>query len=118
MNTQNCTAVAYLRVAALSPHSQPALIRQMDSCELYAQSTGLRISRLYVDVGQSGNRSDRPALTSLLREVWPRRIKRVIVADATRLARSRELERSLLRVLARRGAVVSVADPQLHRLDS
>jgi DNA invertase Pin-like site-specific DNA recombinase len=116
MDIQEGTSVAYLRAAALSPRTQQVLQRQLSDCEHHAQGIGLRISRIYVDAGESGNRADRPALRSLLHEIRPRRIKRVIVADSTRLARSCELERSLLRAFARRGVVVSIAEAHVSDL--
>ncbi len=59
--------VAYLRTATANPvESRLGLARQQDTCEDFAGSLGVQITRVYLDVGVSGLSEERPALTQTI----------------------------------------------------
>lgn len=102
------TTVAYLRTASSDQtDSRLGLERQLRDCEDYARSLGVRITRTYADVGVSGLREERPALAQLLRDLAGG-IRRVIVADPTRLARSQQLELRMRERIRRGGATLTM----------
>jgi DNA invertase Pin-like site-specific DNA recombinase len=100
--------VAYLRSATADRlESRLSLVRQQDVCENFAHSLGVRITRIYFDVGVSGLREQRPALTQLMRDLSCGDIRRVVMADPGRLARDSRLARRLQERIRGRGASVS-----------
>ncbi len=106
--------LAYLRTATAEPvESRFSLARQQDACEDLARSLGARITRTYIDVGVSGLREQRPALTQLMRDLSSGGIRRVVIADPARLARNRQLEHRLCECI--RGYGASLAMPSLSR---
>jgi DNA invertase Pin-like site-specific DNA recombinase len=66
------------------------------------------ITRTYADVGVSGLRKERPALSQLLRDLSRGGIRRVIVADPARLARSWQLEQRIRERIHRGGATLAL----------
>jgi DNA invertase Pin-like site-specific DNA recombinase len=101
--------VAYLRTATANPvESRLGLARQQDTCEDFAGSLGVQITRVYLDVGVSGLSEERPALTQLLRDLSSGEIRRVVIADHARLARNRQLEDRLSQRIRRYGASLAI----------
>ena len=101
--------VAYLRTASRNQFdSRLGLGRQLQDCEDYARSLGVRIARIYADAGVSGLAERRPALYQLMRDLSIGSICRVIVADPARLARDRELEQHLQQRIRNEGATISL----------
>lgn len=101
--------VAYLRTASANQiDGRLGLARQQDACESYARSLGVRISRIYADVGESGTSERRPLLTQLMSDLSRGGIRRVIVAGPARLARSQELEARLTIRIRRYGASLAI----------
>jgi DNA invertase Pin-like site-specific DNA recombinase len=106
--TEPQITVAYMRTAtAERVESRISLARQQDACEDFAHSLGARITRTYFDVGVSGLSEQRPALTQLMRDLAHGQIRRVVIADPARLARSRELEQRLQQRIRSEGATIS-----------
>ena len=106
------TTVAYLRTASANQvDSRLGIERQLRDCEDYARSLGVRITRTYADVGVSGLREERPALAQLLRDLSRGGIRRVIVADPARLARSPQLAQRLQKRIRRRKATLAIPCP-------
>jgi DNA invertase Pin-like site-specific DNA recombinase len=102
--------VAYLRTASSDQlDSKRGLDTQRWACEGYARSVGLRITRIYADMGISGLSEQRPALTELMHDLSRGGIRRVLIADPARLARSRQLAEKLSERIRRNGA--SLAKP-------
>jgi DNA invertase Pin-like site-specific DNA recombinase len=103
--------VIYLRAAS---SDQLDIKRGLDTqrwlCEGYARSRGLTITRIYADVGISGLSEERPALTELMHDLSRGGIRRVLIADAARLARSRELAEKLSEHIRRSGASLICSD--------
>jgi DNA invertase Pin-like site-specific DNA recombinase len=112
MSTQNSNeAVAYIRVASISQVDYAiALERQLETCQRYALDRGLTITRVYTDAGISGNSPRRPALDRMLRKLSHGRVRYLITADHTRLARSPMLRLSLELELGRYG-VMPISSP-------
>jgi site-specific DNA recombinase len=101
--------VAYLRTASSNQiDSRLGLERQLRDCEDYARSLGVRIVRTYADAGVSGLAESRPAFAQLMKDLSKGGIRRVIVADPARLARSRQLERRMSERIRRSGATLSM----------
>jgi site-specific DNA recombinase len=110
------TTVAYLRTASASQvDSGLSLEGQLRDCENYAHSLGVSITRTYADVGVSGLREERPALTQLLRDLSRGGIRRVIVADPARLARSPQLAQRIQKRIRRDGATLAMPCPPIDR---
>jgi DNA invertase Pin-like site-specific DNA recombinase len=106
--------VAYLRIASGSQFgSSPGLDTQRQVCEGFARSLGVRITRIYADVGVSGQREQRPALAELMRDLSCGGIHRVVIADPARLARNRKLRDKLSERIRHQGA--SLASPGFRR---
>jgi DNA invertase Pin-like site-specific DNA recombinase len=101
--------VAYLRTAtAERVASRLSLARQQDACEDFARSLGARITCTYVDVGVSGLSEQRPALTQLMHDLSRGGVRRVVIADPARLARSWQLEGVLSERIRRHGASLAI----------
>lgn len=104
-------AVLYLRVASRNQHDQSyGIARQREACMREAERLGAVIVGEFVDVGVSGNTSNRSGLGGLLRRITTRPIKYVITSDAGRLARNPGLYRSIRQRLDRAGAMLRFAD--------
>lgn len=103
--TQGGATVVYLRTASASPHdSRLGIQRQLQACEHHAHNLGWSLSGVYVDVGVSGLSENRPALAQMMRDLSRGHIRRVVVADPVRLARSVSLGRRLVARIRRQGA--------------
>jgi DNA invertase Pin-like site-specific DNA recombinase len=66
-----------------------------------------------VDLGASGNASDRPGLRRLLSYITTRPIKYLIVRDASRLSRNRR-DDAAIRQAAKRAGVTIVSSDEQH----
>src|ERR1044072_6709336 len=80
-------AVIYCRTGG--DNSQFSLLAQQKRCADYCRTHGLRVTRVFLEEGKSGNDPKRPQLLKLLSYCQKNkdRIGFVIVHDATRLAR-------------------------------
>jgi site-specific DNA recombinase len=103
--------VIYLRTASSDQlDSKRGLEAQRCLCEGYARSRGLSIIRIYADVGISGLSEQRPALTELMHDLSRGGIRRVLIADPARLARSMQLAEKLSERIRRSGARLICSD--------
>ena len=106
------TAAVYARYS--SENQRPESIEdQISACRKLAKERGLAISdsHIYADQAQSGARSDRPGLKSLLAAGPSHEFDVVLVDDLSRLARDNHLMLSIIAELSFEGIrVVSVAD--------
>jgi DNA invertase Pin-like site-specific DNA recombinase len=108
--TKSEATVAYMRTASGNQlDGRLGLDSQRRICEDFARSLGVRITRIYADVGVSGLREQRPGLAQLMRDLSCGGIRRVIIADPARLARNLQLEQQLQERI--RGAGASVSSP-------
>ena len=105
----NSVTVAYLRTATAEQlGSRIGLERQRRTCEQYAQALGLRLDAIYADVGVSGLTEHRPALDQLLLDLARGRIRCVVIADISRLARDQELEQRIHDRIRSEGATLTM----------
>lgn len=106
------SAAIYARYS--SENQRPESIDdQISACRPLAKDRGLTIDddHIYADQAQSGARSDRPALASLLTAAPSREFDIVLVDDLSRLARDNHLMLSIIAELSFEGIrVISVAD--------
>jgi DNA invertase Pin-like site-specific DNA recombinase len=111
---QRGTAVAYLRVASNHQQDQDiAVPAQREVCQREADKIGVVIVSEFVDLGASGNASDRPGLRRLLSYITTRPIKYLIVRDASRLSRNRR-DDAAIRQAAKRAGVTIVSSDEQH----
>jgi DNA invertase Pin-like site-specific DNA recombinase len=102
---QRGITVVYLRTASANPHdSRLGIQRQLRACERFARNLGWSLSGVYADVGISGLSENRSALAQMMRDLSRGHIRRVVVADPARLARSVSLGRRLVERIRRQGA--------------
>jgi site-specific DNA recombinase len=106
------TAAIYARYS--SENQRPESIDdQISACRKLAKLQSLTVSdeHIYADQAQSGARSDRPALASLMAAARSGEFQAVLVDDLSRLARDNHLMLSIIAELHFEGIrVVSVAD--------
>ena len=62
--------------------------RQLEVLNRYVQKTGYVYSAVYCDCNESGATLDRPNMLKLLNDIRAGEVKRIIVKDLSRLARS------------------------------
>ena len=97
-------AVAYVRVAAFSqaaPRSR--LDAQAATIRRFADAAGIKLVRIFEDLGESAHNMRRPGLLALLAAVNAGSADVVLVADLSRLARNMDVLHRLIRFFDRRG---------------
>lgn len=78
----------YVRSATKDPHNTESSVeRQIVSLYRFCSSMGWNQYHTYIDEGYSGENSERPAFSKLMKYVQQRKIGTVIVTDLARLAR-------------------------------
>jgi DNA invertase Pin-like site-specific DNA recombinase len=111
-------AFAYLRCGSSDQRDcQVAFEHQWRTCERYARRRGLRITRVYVDPGASGNIPRRPSLDGMLHKLSLGRAHHLVMADDYRLARDMMLQLALQLEIARYGVAIitSASDPEPYQ---
>jgi DNA invertase Pin-like site-specific DNA recombinase len=100
-------AFAYLRCGSSDQRDcRVALEHQWRTCQLYARRRGLRITRVYIDPGTSGNNPRRPSLDRMLRKLSLGQAHHLVMADDYRLARDMTLRLALQLEIARYGVPI------------
>jgi DNA invertase Pin-like site-specific DNA recombinase len=79
--------------------------------DVQERSTKIRLSAIYSDAGVSGLAEHRPALDQLMLDLSHGRIRRVVIADASRLARSQQLEQHIQQRIRSNGATLTMPCP-------
>ena len=98
-------AIIYARTATrLQTESIRSIKAQVDVACQYAQANGFDVARVFTDVGFSGARLDRPALSKMRKLLAHDRIDAVIAYDLSLLTRSVTDKIILEGEFARRGA--------------
>lgn len=80
-------AFAYLRCSGQSQIDGDTFDRQRAAINAFAKASGVTITQEFIDKGISGTLVDRPALNDLFVALNSNGVRKVIVSDATRLAR-------------------------------
>jgi DNA invertase Pin-like site-specific DNA recombinase len=101
-------AAIYCRVASAD---ELAIKAQEEALRKYAAKQMLEVGGVYSDNGVSGLTLDRPRLGALLANVRSGKVKRLIVADLSRLARNRLLVCELTGMFSEHGVeLTAVSD--------
>ena len=91
ISVRNSMIALYCRVStqeqAVNGHS---ITEQQDRLTNYCKSRGWKDYKPYVDAGFSGAKTDRPALSKLLKDVESHKVKTVLVYKLDRLSRSQK----------------------------
>ena len=102
-------AFAYMRCSGQSQVDGDSFDRQRAAIVAFAKGNGLRISEEFIDEGVSGTLVDRPALNDLFIALKSNGVRRVVVSDATRLARNLIAQETILGEFRKGGFAVSDA---------
>ena len=106
--------IGYARVAALSQTAPKAALNVQAAMLLArARAEGIELIGIIEESGESAHNLKRPGLVELFRILDARRIRFVIIADLSRLARNLADLRRLLRRFARRRVALIVVEESL-----
>lgn len=89
-------AFAYLRCSGQSQIDGDSFDRQRAAVDAFAKASGITITQEFIDKGISGTLVDRPALNDLFVALNSNGVRKVIVSDATRLARKLIAQETIL----------------------
>jgi DNA invertase Pin-like site-specific DNA recombinase len=106
----------YLRVSGRSQIEGDGFERQERAIRAYAKAHGVKIVRIFKELGVSGTRdiANRPAFVSMMEALHGDGVKLVLVESLGRLARDLMVQESILHDLKRNGFdLVSVTEPDL-----
>lgn len=87
-NKQIKTAVGYARTATIEQDSKVKIGVQEKRIKAYCIKNGIKLSKIYVDLGKSGSNVNRPALQDMLSRCSKGDIKCLIVLDSSRISRN------------------------------
>src|SRR4051812_25401267 len=107
-------AFAYLRVSGKGQVDGDGFPRQLSAIEQYAAGNGLKLKKVFREVGISGAKEleNRPALQELLASIASTDVTVVIIEKLDRLARDLMVQETIIGDLRKRGIeLVSVAEP-------
>jgi DNA invertase Pin-like site-specific DNA recombinase len=98
-------AVAYLRVSGAGQVGGTGFDRQRELCGRYAEKYGFYIVETYQEEGISGtsDETQRPAFQKMLQDLLSNSIRVIIVEGLDRLARTLQVQETLLVYLAAKG---------------
>ncbi len=110
-NPEEAIAASYLRVASKYQGDQASgVTAQRDACEQEAKRVGVRIAAEFMDMGVSGNTTNRPGLDRLLAFIRRRPVTYLIVSDHSRLARNYRDDLVVRQAIKQAGATVVSVD--------
>lgn len=117
--SERAVAVSYLRVASKDQADQASgVTAQRGACEQEAERVGVRIAAEFMDIGASGNTTNRPGLDRLLTFIRRRPVTYLIVSDRSRLARNSADDATIRQAITQAGVTLlsasgETADPLL-----
>jgi DNA invertase Pin-like site-specific DNA recombinase len=104
-------AVCYIRVSGKGQIEGTGLSRQRELCGRYAEKYHYYITETYSEEGISGtlDSEDRPAFTKMIEDLLTDGVRDIIVEGLDRLARTLQVQETLLCFLAAKGLNLHVA---------
>lgn len=100
-NKQIETAVGYARTATIKQDSKVKISVQEKRIKAYCIKNGVKLSKLYVDLGKSGSNINKPALQKMLSRCSKGDIKYLIVFDISRISRDTKNYLTIKAILAK-----------------
>jgi DNA invertase Pin-like site-specific DNA recombinase len=110
---------AYLRVSSIGQTQGDGYDRQLDACQIWADSNGYEIVEIFREsITGKSELEDRPALSELFAALEENGIKTVIIEKVDRLARDLMIQESIIGDMQKSGyTLISVAEPDLCSTD-
>lgn len=102
-------AVCYIRVSGRGQIDGTGLDRQRELCGRYAEKYDYYIAETYAEEGISGTTEDRPAFSKMVEELLSNGVRDIIVEGLDRLARTLQVQETLLCYLAAKDLRLHVA---------